>query len=182
MHCRSQPVHNALDACISITWATGGGRLALKISRLLGPKWHSPIGSMSFHRAQGRINHRCINKYDRAGGGGDLKIKASEIFSLDNIWRKQKSLALFPSTKLGDLFLLLKIIIFRMKLVIKSKILTCFSSSRMSCSISKRPPASPLPVLFKQYLNSIEEKNLIYSTFLKGFIKHAQIWMPFHLY
>jgi hypothetical protein len=33
----------------------------------LGPKWHSPIGSMSFHRAQksldfqGRINHRSIN-------------------------------------------------------------------------------------------------------------------------
>ncbi len=29
-----------------------GGGWALEISSFLGPKWHSPIGSMSFHRAQ----------------------------------------------------------------------------------------------------------------------------------
>jgi hypothetical protein len=29
-----------------------GGGWALEISSFLGPKWHSPIGSMPFHRAQ----------------------------------------------------------------------------------------------------------------------------------
>jgi hypothetical protein len=29
-----------------------GGGWALEISTFLGPKWHSPIGSMPFHRAQ----------------------------------------------------------------------------------------------------------------------------------
>ncbi len=67
-----------------------GGGWALEFSSFLGPKWHSPISSMSFHRAQklpvsrsqpsptcpckgyavmhasktlctGCINHRCIN-------------------------------------------------------------------------------------------------------------------------
>jgi hypothetical protein len=62
-----------------------GGGWALDISTFLGPKWHSPEGSIPFHRAQksldplllalvtdllaskalrtGRINHRSINSY-----------------------------------------------------------------------------------------------------------------------
>jgi hypothetical protein len=67
-----------------------GGGWALEFSSFLGPIWHSPIGSMPFHRAQktlefqgpipshlplycicmhpkhyvrGCINHRCINSY-----------------------------------------------------------------------------------------------------------------------
>jgi hypothetical protein len=67
-----------------------GGGWALEILSFLGPKWHSPIGSMTLHRAQktlelqgpipshlpslwicthpkhyaqGNINHRCINSY-----------------------------------------------------------------------------------------------------------------------
>jgi hypothetical protein len=51
-----------------LRWQVGGG-WAMEISRFLVPKWHSPIGSMQFHRicthqkhyARGRINHRCIN-------------------------------------------------------------------------------------------------------------------------
>jgi hypothetical protein len=39
------------DACISITWANGR-EWALEISSFLGPKWHSPIGLIPFHRAQ----------------------------------------------------------------------------------------------------------------------------------
>ncbi len=50
-------VHNVLDACISITWASGRG-LGPWILEFLGPKWHSPIGSMPFHRAQQISNSR----------------------------------------------------------------------------------------------------------------------------
>jgi hypothetical protein len=35
-----------------------GGDWALEISSILGPKWHSPIGSMPFHRAQKLSNSR----------------------------------------------------------------------------------------------------------------------------
>ena len=35
-----------------------GGDWALEISSILGPKWHSPIGSMPFHRAQKLKNSR----------------------------------------------------------------------------------------------------------------------------
>jgi hypothetical protein len=61
-----------------------GGGWALEISSFLGPKWHSPIGSMPFHRAQktllnsraqppkhyarGCVNHRCINSYNATIG------------------------------------------------------------------------------------------------------------------
>jgi hypothetical protein len=34
---------------------------ALEFWSFLGPKWHSPVCSMPFHRA--RINHMCINSY-----------------------------------------------------------------------------------------------------------------------
>ncbi len=67
-----------------------GNAFEFELSSFLGPKWHLPIGSMPFHRAQklsisraqppptcpgngccphqkhyarGRINHRCINSY-----------------------------------------------------------------------------------------------------------------------
>ncbi len=49
------PVHNVMDECISLLGQVGGG-WALEISSFLGPKWHSPIGSMPFHRAQKTLN------------------------------------------------------------------------------------------------------------------------------
>jgi hypothetical protein len=45
------PMHNVLDACISITWESGRG-LGPRNLEFLGTKWHSPICLMSFHRAQ----------------------------------------------------------------------------------------------------------------------------------
>jgi hypothetical protein len=44
-------VHNVLDACISITWTIGRG-LGPGNLDFLGPKWHSLISLMPFHRAQ----------------------------------------------------------------------------------------------------------------------------------
>ncbi len=45
------PVHNILDACISILGEVGGG-WALEFLSFFGPKWHSPISTMPIHRAQ----------------------------------------------------------------------------------------------------------------------------------
>ncbi len=40
-----------------------GGGWALKILTFLGPKWHSPNGSMLFHRAQKSLNFQGPTPY-----------------------------------------------------------------------------------------------------------------------
>jgi hypothetical protein len=45
------PVRNVFDAGRYITWASGRG-LGPGNLKFLGPKWHSPISLMPFHRVQ----------------------------------------------------------------------------------------------------------------------------------
>jgi hypothetical protein len=76
------PVHNVLDACISITWGSGGG---FSTSRAQ-PSPTSPRNGYTHlkHYAQGCINHRCINSYyDRvynADGCIELYIYPRDFF------------------------------------------------------------------------------------------------------
>ncbi len=51
----------------------------------------------------GHLNHRCINNYyrEKGRGGDDLKIKASEIFSLDPHLTKAKKPGLLSFYKIG---------------------------------------------------------------------------------
>jgi hypothetical protein len=53
------PVHNVLKHAYLLLVQVGGG-WALEFSSFLDPKWHSPIGSMPFHRAQKLSNSRAL--------------------------------------------------------------------------------------------------------------------------